>query len=175
MRLPKPGDPRRPLALAIRSTRALGGVFLLIGAFAALPLFFARGQLGWIYPAALLVYFGPAVLYLIVAVFLKRRAHWAVVAAIVVVSIHLLFLLVALAGSAFALGSGQAALSPAFWILAALIALFVVALGQLIHHLALSFESIKYAPEDEMRGFEAIVASSPQVPRLSERTDVRQQ
>jgi hypothetical protein len=159
MPLPPKGNPRRPLHLAVRSTRLLGIVFLCFGMIVMLPslLLLRRGMgmpLMIVQFISAMLYIGPGVLYLVCAIFLKQRQFWAVVVGIVLASIHLLFLLL---GAAFYIA---VVLSEQFnaWMLAPMVMLlaFILALGRLIYHLARSFEAIKYPP-DEQRGFEPLM------------------
>ena len=76
MALPPKGDPRRPLHLAIRSTRNFGVFFVLVGSFAATRIVLTRaGQKGVIFvpsPAVLLawlLYLVPGTLFLLFSVF----------------------------------------------------------------------------------------------------------
>jgi hypothetical protein len=76
MALPPKGDPQRPLALAVRSTRVLGILFIGIGALGMLPTFTmgmrgARGAtlsvaaMAGVIVTTTLIYFGPGALYLV--------------------------------------------------------------------------------------------------------------
>src|SRR5262245_39346531 len=132
MALPPKGDPRRPLALAIRSTRALGAVFLLFGLVGMAPLLLLRGGgVPRIYAIALLISFAPGALYLICSIFLARRSYAAVVTSLVLVAVHTLFLFIGAVGLAVGILSASE-LSVALWFGVGLLVLFIVALAQLI-------------------------------------------
>jgi len=160
MALPPRGDPRRPLHLAIRSTRLLGVIFLLAATCASLPMLLGggiwRGGRMLVFSIVVLViYVVPGAAYFLLSIFLGRRQFWAVVASLVLASIQLMFTLLA------AIGITMAALSApngTFSIIIILLIYFVVAaLVQLVYHLARSFEAIKHLPADQMRGFEPLM------------------
>jgi len=160
MPLPPKGNPRRPLHLAIRSTRLLGIVFLCFGMLVMLPslMFLRRGGAGMSIMLFSLIsamfYLGPGVLYLICSIFLKQRKFWAIVVGLVLASLHLVFLF---AGSfAYVAVLLSQEFSPWMIAPAVMIIAFILALAQLIYHLAKSFEAIKYPP-DEQRGFEPLM------------------
>lgn len=85
MALPPKGDPRRPLYLAIRSTRMLAIFFLLFGIFGAAALFIPRGMSSraqtLITILTLMAYIGPGAAYLVFSIYLKQLRFWAVVGA----------------------------------------------------------------------------------------------
>ena len=159
MPLPPKGDPRRPLHLAIRSTRLLAIIFLFLGGCVCTA--FLRGRRSTVISlpalAALLFYFGPGVAYLIFSIYLKRRQFWAVLSSLILASIQLLFTL-AVAVSLLIVSMIKSANSVNF-VIAPLIVLGIVilALAQLVYHLALSFEAIKHVPVEEQRGFEPLM------------------
>ncbi len=164
MALPPRGDPRRPLHLAVRSTRMLGVVFLLFGTCALAPMMRTMGRAGMVgYPVFLmlgaLVYLGAGGGFLLFSIFLGRRQFWAVVAALVLSSVVSFFWIagaVALVVAILSGGGGTGTAVPVAFAVSAL-ALVIAALGQLIYHLARSFEAIKYPPfGQEVRGFEPI-------------------
>jgi hypothetical protein len=163
MGIPARGDPRRPLYLAVRSTRVLGILFLLIGTFVSLLLSVRGGmpRRGGIFLTGglLLFYVGPGVVYLITAIYLKRRQFWAVVVGLVLASIQSLFVLLGIAGILLTL-MRQPAVSIALVPMGVMI-FVLLALAQLIYHLSLSFEAIKYAPTEEQHGFEPLMATPP--------------
>jgi hypothetical protein len=171
MALPPKGDPRRPLHLAIRSTRMLGILFLSIGSYVFYSIVLrarmrGTGRFGG-GVAFLGFYIGPGVAYLLFSIFLKRRQFWAVVAALVLASIQLLFTLAGMVAIVIAILGRQnlaAAVLPMF-----IYGMFILALAELIHHLAMSFEAIKHMHPEEQRGFEPLMmqALNPPPPRDS--------
>jgi hypothetical protein len=165
MAVPPKGDPRRPLHLAIRSTRVLAVIFLLLGTCSFSP-FFLRGPMPgsaglFISMSVLVFYIGPGVAYLVFSIYLKRRQFWAVVAALVLASIQLFLSLLGGVFFVVAMAAGQSRTPSVPTAVAviptAIIGLVVLALAQLVYHLALSFEAIKYAPAEELRGFEPLM------------------
>jgi hypothetical protein len=191
MALPPKGDPRRPLVLAIRSTRLFGILFLLFGLCSTLPMLMMRGRFMGMRGAGsggislimlavyvvmpMLVYFGPGIAYLITSVYLGRRTGWAIVLGLVVTSIHLLMMLLAGVGvGAMIVSVSQDPRQSGIIMVvlaATLVCVFIAALIQLLYHLAKSFEAIKYVPPDTQYGFEPIVsaqvAPSPATPTPS--------
>jgi hypothetical protein len=163
MALPPRGDPRRPLHLAIRSTRLLGGLFVLFSFCAMTPLLFpasfggsARGASVYVASAAA-VYFVPGLLYIVFSIYLAQRKFWAVVGAIILASIQLLFVLISLLLAMIVVFAPHSSPGALMIIPLAVIALMGAALGQLTYHLAKSFEAIRYTPwGQEERGFEPI-------------------
>lgn len=173
MALPPKGSPQRPLHLAIRSTRLLGIVFLVFAGCGTMPMFYmARGGGGGGMPTwyglsmmagLLLLYFAPGALYLVCAVFMRRRRTWAVVVAMVVAGMQLLFLLVGLIALIVTQPMRE---TPAIFIPLGVMALLIVALGQLEYHLARSFEAIRQSPVDVQRGFEPLPVIPNAAPTL---------
>jgi hypothetical protein len=162
MGLPARGDPRRPLQLAVRSTRLLAGLFLMLGTCAISTMLIRGGPMrrgAALDLGVLLIYVGPGALYLIVSMYLQRRRFWAVVVGLVLASIQLFFTVGGAAMLLFAVVRG-ASIS----IIPIVLVVFVMlALGQLIYHLALSFEAIKYEPPGQNpHGFEPLVAQPPE-------------
>jgi hypothetical protein len=162
MALPPRGDPRRPLHLAIRSTRLLGGFFVVLGLFSLVPMLLSAraGSLAGMrvyFMASAMVYVVPGALYLLCSICLGRRQFWAVVGGIVLASIQLVFVVVASLGAVIALVSSPAVPPVLFWIMVAVLAFVGLALAQLIYHLARCFEAIKHpGPGEEIRGFEPL-------------------
>ncbi|HZK82737.1 MAG TPA: hypothetical protein VFC46_16755 [Humisphaera sp.] len=166
MALPPKGDPRRPLHLAIRSARAFGIIFVLFGCVTLVPLALMVARRGFslrlmmILPrlaSAMIVTLGPGATYLVIAFYLKRQRHWAIVTGIVLASMQLL---IALVGGGFFtvfLFSGGAGMEDYLLIPAAIIGLVILALIQLICHLVNSFDAIKHVPIEEQRGFEPLM------------------
>ena len=151
MALPKRGDPRRPLFLAIRSTRLLGIVLILFGLLALIPMMLVRRTrlIPLIFLGVGLIYITPGILYLLCAIFMKQRKSWAIILALVVASLQLLFTLFSAAMIGF---QSRINIIPLVIVL-----ILFAALGQLIYHLSRSFEAIKYAPPEEQRGFEPMI------------------
>ena len=172
MALPAKGDPRRPLHLAIRSTRVLGVILLLFGTCALMPFMMyvarsgpraaASGPLAWIIVA--LVFFIPGALFIVLSMFLGRRQSWSIVCALVLSSLLALFFLFAFTGYVeVVLREEELSVWTAIPVV---LALFGLAVGQLIYHLCKSFEAIKYPPfGQDFRGFEPLpvrpVVSAP--------------
>ena len=166
MRVPPRGDPRRPLHLAIRSTRLLGIVLLLVGTcgVSSFLLVVTRGGRGgpgiaetWIFLGGALFYFLPGALFLLFSIFLGRRQHWAVVCALVLSCLMGVVLLIGLVGFFFAIIQRGENQDVGMAIPLAIVGLFALATGQLIYHLSKSFEAIKHPPfGEEIRGFEPL-------------------
>jgi hypothetical protein len=167
MALPPKGDPRRPLHLAIRSARILGIVCVLAGAGLAMPVVLqrfgrCRGIFAptWFVLAGCLFYLLPGTLFLVFAVFMKRRRTWAVVGALATASLIALLLVVAAVAILVAVvAEGEAWAIPVFSVIAVWAA-SELAVGQLIFQLAHSFAAIKHQPfgRDDARGFETLPA-----------------
>ncbi len=161
MALPPQGDPRRPLHLAIRLMRLLGGIFVLVGTCATVP-FFIRGGgragvgvSAWFLIVNVAFYLVPGAALFVLSTHLARRRIWAVVASIRLAS---MMGFVILAGIAVMLVLAVA--ERADWVMIvpiALMTLMLVAVGQLIYFLARSFAAIR-SPAPEERGFEPIMA-----------------
>jgi hypothetical protein len=172
MALPPKGDPRRPLHLAIRSTRLLGVVLLLFCTCTFAPYLISWQQgsrrgaaslpAAWSLVGIAVFYFIPGALFMVLSVFLGRRRHWAVVCALVLSCLVGAFTLLTLGMSVIMLVSSarnRGLANPRYVILVpvVLIGLFGAAVWQLIYHLTKSFEAIKYPPlEQELRGFEPL-------------------
>jgi hypothetical protein len=170
MAVPPKGDPRRPLVLAVRSTRLLGIIFIVFGVFASIAMMASVGATGgagfavrWVQALAVGFYVVPGVVYLLCAIYLKQRRSWAAVVALVVCLIHLLMALVGLAAtiiSTLSVNASNSGVSGIWnwvvWIPVALLALITAALIQTIVYLSQSFRSIREWPGDERRGFEPL-------------------
>ena len=147
MALPPKGDPQRPLALAVRSTRVLGIVFIGIGALGMLPTFTMgmRGARGATLSVAMmavvivtttLIYFGPGALYLVCSNFIARRRKWAIVTAMVLAGIQILLICVGLVMvTMLYFSAAPQTRSSAVFIPLALTLLILLALAQLEYHL----------------------------------------
>ncbi len=168
MPLPPKGDPQRPLRLAVRSTRFLGILFIGLGMCGTMPMVWAGmrggpaagfGVMAVIVLSTVLIYFGPGSLYLMCSVFIARRRTWAVITALALVGIHLLFMSVGLGALLVAFFSGSSHFDDAFLLIpAAVVLLVLIALAQLAYHLSKCFEAIRQAPLDVQRGFEPLPA-----------------
>ena len=180
MALPPKGDPQRPLALAVRSTRILGILFCALGMCGTLPMLYlglARGpggtgggglaRMAFVGVGTILVYFGPGALYLVCAVFIARRRTWAVITAMVLAAIQLLFICFGMAMFLIMMLSGGAG-APLIAMLfpLALMLLVMAALGQLEYHLSKCFEAIRLAPLEMQRGFDPL-PPAPVIPVVS--------
>ena len=103
MTIPPKGDPRRPLHLAIRSMRLLGGILILFATCATVPMLVLKGRGAAAAPPVLIVlglmfYVVPGVCFIVLSIFLARRQFWAVVASICMASVACLFALVMFVG-----------------------------------------------------------------------------
>lgn len=109
----------------------------------------------------LFVYVGPGAIYLVTAIYLKQRKFWAVVVGLVLGSIQLLVALGETVNLLYFVMRSSIASFRGFGmgILISLgILIFIdLALGQLIYHLALSFEAIKYTSVEQQHGFEPLM------------------
>ncbi len=163
MALPPKGDPRRPLYLAIRSTRMLAIFFLLFGIFGAAALFIPRGMSSraqtLITILTLMAYIGPGAAYLVFSIYLKQLRFWAVVGALVLASLQLA--MGAIITIVIVIAAVSRPLNQFILMSLAIMALVGVAIAQLIYHLAKSFDAIKYISMDEQRGFEPINMAIP--------------
>ena len=160
MTLPPPGDPRRPLYLAIRSTRLLGVLFVLLGLVTPIPTLRAnpgRFDLPWPVIASSLIHLVPGVLYLICAVLLGRRRRAAVVAALGLAAVHCVMVagsLAAFSGLLFAAAPGTLFLITAVSVML----LSMAALGQLFFHLMKSFGAVGLPPIKDDADGGAVIA-----------------
>jgi hypothetical protein len=108
------------------------------------------------------LYIGPGVIYLVTAIYLKRRRFWAVIVGLVLASVHLLFVLIVIAGLLITMSRHPAA---SVALIPMILMIFVgLALAQLIYHLSLSFEAIKYAPVEDQHGFEPLMGQAVEPP-----------
>lgn len=154
MALPPKGDPRRPLHLAARSTRVLGIIFILIGCLASVSVIgvgvgSATRLIALVVPVV--IFLGAGSGYLIVSIFLKRRAFWAVVTGLVIASIHAAIAVLGLAGMAITvIAPDRNVFIPIF-----VLVLWLAAMAQLIYHLSKSFAGLRLADE-AFRGFEPL-------------------
>jgi hypothetical protein len=173
MAIPPRGDPRRPLHLAVRSTRVLAIIFLLFGTCASIPMLIQgalpmRGRM-FLNLGVFIVYVGPGVVYFVTAIYMKRRQFWAVILALVMASIQLLFALLGI--SVLLIAEMRRPASSVAMIPAGVMIFVILALAQLIYHLALSFNAIRYTPVEEQHGFEPLMAQaveSPTAPKEDE-------
>ena len=151
MTLPPHGDPRRPLYLAIRSTRLLGVMFLLLGLVTLIPALQNYWRLGDI-PRAVFIssmtHVVPGMLYLVSAVLLGRRRRSAVISALGLVAVHCVMIAGSLAAySGLLVAQTQ---DPKFLIFALVVSLLAMAgLGQLFFQLTKSFAVIQLPPEND--------------------------
>jgi hypothetical protein len=162
MPLPPRGDPQRPLALAIRSTRLLGILLIAFSLLLLIPAMLISRRAGlWGASAVVLIviatfYAGPGVLYLICSIFMKQRKTWAVVVALVLASLNLILTLFSGIGLLLnihvAPGQTRVLLVPL-----GIMLVFVAAFGQLIFHLSRSFTAIRTDPVTGHRGFTPVL------------------
>jgi hypothetical protein len=164
MPIPPRGDPRRPLHLAIRSMRLLGGILVLFATCATVPFVIRAGTGRTAPPWAMLIvlafYLVPGAGFIVLSIYLARRQAWAVVASICLASMALLVILLALLGLAMFAFGPHADFELVLLVPLSVTLLIAAALGQLIYHLAKSFEAIRIA-EPQERGFEPIMARNP--------------
>jgi hypothetical protein len=151
MILPPAGDPRRPLYLAIRSTRLLGVMFLLLGFVTPLPTLRRNPNLLDLPTSVIntsLTHLVPGMLYLISAVLLRRRRRSAVISALGLVTVHCVMIAGSLAAYSGLLVSQTQ--DPQFLIFALVVSLLAMAgLGQLIFQLARSLTVIQIPDEKD--------------------------
>jgi hypothetical protein len=154
--------------MAVRSTRLLGAFFIAFGVCGMVP--FATGGLsprnasGVLIITGTMFYFVPGLLYVVFSIYLARRQFWAVIGALVLASVQLLFVLISLLGLAALMPGPHAGVEPIMLIPICLILLVAAAIGQLVYHLARSFEAIKYPPYgQEFHGFEPIMGAAQRV------------
>jgi hypothetical protein len=149
MTLPPPGDPRRPLYLAIRSTRLLGVMFLLLGLVTFTPTLKTNIRLLDIPRPVFLsamTHFVPGMLYCVSAVLLGRRRRSAVISALGLVTVHCVMITGSLAAYSGLLVSETQ--DPKFLIFALVVSLLAMAgLGQLIFQLVKSLAVVQLPPE----------------------------
>jgi hypothetical protein len=166
MALPPKGDPRRPLHLAIRSSRAFGIIFVLLGCATVVPLALTIARTGFSlrlirvfvqFASAISITFGPGLTYLVIAFYLKRRRRWAIVTGIVLASIQLLIASVGACFFVVFLFSEGAGMEDFLLIPGAILGFAILASIQFICHLINSFEAIKYVSIEEQRGFEPLM------------------
>jgi hypothetical protein len=151
MTLPPPGDPRRPLYLAIRSTRLLGVMFLLLGLVTFTPTLKTNVRLLDIPRPVFLsamTHFVPGMLYCVSAVLLGRRRRSAVISALGLVTVHCVMITGSLAAYSGLLVSETQ--DPKFLMFALVVSLLAMAgLGQLIFQLVKSLAVVQLPAEDE--------------------------
>jgi hypothetical protein len=172
MPLPRKGDPRRPLHLAVRSARVLGVLFVLLGlcgtssmlyvgrggpSVGAMPTVFLIG--------AVLFYLVPGACYLVFSTFLANYRPWAVTATLVVTALHFLLVLVAGGGTVMTFFTAPM-VTPGMWAMAGIFALVLLALGQMVYHLIKSFESVRHPPfgREVREGFTPVFPTTPTAP-----------
>lgn len=151
MALPPHGDPRRPLHLAVRSTRLLGAAFLLLGVCTPLPTLKVNPnvlELPWRLVAAAVTHLVPGALYLVCAALLGRQRRSAVIAAMGLVAVHCVSVLGSLTGFSVLLFTHAG--NAVFLLFGVSTMLLVMAaLGQLFFHLVRSLKVVTQRPVDE--------------------------
>jgi len=143
-----PGDPLRPLALAIRSTRLLGfcsAVFGLVFLMAFGYLNPYRLYAHWGVAMGLVIWFIPGVLLMLCAAQLQHRRRSAAIGAMMITCVHVLFALAALVGSC--------TLEPVSPIPIIMSALWAAATAQLVVYLWRSLPLLEQDAE-RRKGFE---------------------
>jgi hypothetical protein len=103
-------------------------------------------------------YMVPGAIYLLCAIFMRRRRTWAIILALVLASLQCLLALIFLVG--IAIDFLQSRISDLL-IPAAIELIFFLAFAQLIYHLIKSFDAIKYAPVETHPGFEPLPVQLP--------------
>ena len=142
-------DPSRALQMAVRSTRLLGVLFILVGVITPLPTV-RQGtslmSLPWPIVLASLTHLVPGVLYWVSAELLRRRRRSAVWAALGMALFH--FIIVAGNLAAYvALLAGEE-VNHRFLFTALVVGfLAVAALAQLMYHLIKSLSAVSAPPE----------------------------
>ena len=170
MTIPRRGDPRRPLQLAVRSCPVLGVLAPLGSTCAVGPLFVGGGRrsgdpmevIGVV--MSLLLYGGVGAAYLVFAHHMQRRRTWAVVAALSLTGIGLLFIspgtltmAVMLLAGVFKLPGNTGSFTGIMWGSVAFEAVIAAALGQLVCWLARSFPDLRTRLAlGEARGFNVV-------------------
>ena len=105
----------------------------------------------------MVLFFGlPGAMYVVTAVFMRRRQPWAVIVGLVVASLDGLFALLAFLGSLI-----NVANSP---VMSIITLLWVIAMAQLIYQLAKSPAAMRAETQYQPRGFEVL----PMATRLDE-------
>jgi hypothetical protein len=157
-----PLDPQRPLYLAVRLMRLLGGLLLLLAVGAGVPLLLRPGRMpvNWWMLAALTGSVLPGVGLIVLSILLPQRRKWIIAASIGVAAFASLFPLLVVLQILLALSRRDVPLAILFPMAIAL--LTVAALGQLIYQLARSFAAARQAPQQ--RGFEPILTTDTHEP-----------
>ncbi len=159
---------RRALTSAVFLARVWACVSLLLGGIASAPLSialmtghtrFATGHILY-FAAVTFVFVVPAVLYLIIATYVQQRREWAVIAGIVIASLHGLCAIVGLIGLLIlthVTGLGFI-IAPSLGAL-----LFIAATTHLIYMLSRAFGALHVAGDaGGRRGFEPLQDEDPQ-------------
>jgi hypothetical protein len=139
--------------------RLLGGLLLLLATSGALrPAGLRRGG---VYVTRLVLvdifcYIAPGACFVFLSIFAARARRWAIIASICLTAVASLGILMLLARMLHAVIARNA--PGSLWISIGFIALFEVAMAQLIFHLARSFEATRYVAPGE-RGFDLIMAT----------------
>lgn len=175
MALSPKGDPQRPLQLAIRTTRSLGALFLVLGGCASIPLFIegfrapapgaaAAAPSIWRSLFSLLFYLGPGILYLVFSIFLARRRLWALIATMALAGVQVILMAIAMAVLLVMLSSfAGGAPSAMVWIPLAIMVVLIAAIGQLIYYCARSFPVIRQPLIEQQRGFEPLQVTAAMI------------
>jgi ABC-type uncharacterized transport system permease subunit len=148
MALPPNGDPRRPLHLAIRSTRLLGVLFVLLGLLTPLPTLKLNPHLlelpGPVI-ASTLIHLLPGLLYLLCSAVLGQGRRPALIASLGLVAVHCVMVAGSLAAFSTLLVAQEQGSFFLFFGLGVMV-FAMAALGQLFYHLTKSFKAITYPP-----------------------------
>jgi hypothetical protein len=167
--LPPRGDPRRPLHLAIRGTRILGYILISIGSLVLIPFLsnLQKGTPRLEYLELSSFYMIPGIIYLMCAIFLRRRQMLAAILAIAHAAAQLILLLVILVLSFIDFQKVPPAQRPAELIIFPLELIVILAFIRLIYYLSKSFEAIKNPPPEMRPGFEAIPLAPHPTPLIA--------
>lgn len=167
------GDRRRPLHLAVRSTRSLGALFLLLGGCASIPLIVGLGGAAAAPPpkaqiprivASLLFYLAPGVIYLLCSIFLARRRIWALITTMTVAGLQIALMAFGMAMLLYGMVAQRGPSLPLLlWIPLLIMFVLILALARLEYHLVRSLQAIRQQQVEDQRGFEPLSAA-PGVP-----------
>ena len=158
MTSPDAPDPRRPLRDAARVSRVLGALLILAGIVCvSAVLVRTRGGLSALHSTSIfagfttVLFFGPGILYLVCASYIKRAQRWAAILALVIAGNQLLVACILLAAAAVQVGSGSGIVG--IEVALALVLLF----GAEVVYLINAWRAINRV--EARRGFEVVVTS----------------
>ena len=156
------GDPLDVLNLAAASLRLIGGILLLVAAFAVLWFAiefsiddFFGSEKPYLRLARLVPYIFGGGAFLILAFFVKRRHLWAAIVSIVLSALVTLISLILL-GALFVMMQAPQFASPWMGVPILLVASFTFAVGQVTFHLTKTPEAMRYLDPNQRGGFETV-------------------